>query len=122
MAISAVFSFRLIRYSRIPPICTSLTPDTFLKSGVAISGRIFEISVLSPLSAATLRTTTGIVPKPPLSTLAEAFAGRLAFTESRALLSESVTLAVLVPKSKVTRTVEIEDWLVEAVVVTPSRF
>ena len=93
-----------------------------MKRGVAISGRIFEIAELSPLSAATLRTTTGMVPRPPLRTRAEAFAGNVAFTESNALLSESVTLEVLVPKSKVTRTVEIEDWLVEAVVVTPSRF
>ena len=79
------------------------------------------MAVLSPLSEATLRTTTGIVPKPPLMTRAEAFAGKVAFTESKALLRESVTFAVLVPKSNVTRTVEIEDWLVEEVVVTPSR-
>jgi hypothetical protein len=64
---------------------------------------------------------TGIVPRPPLITLALAPVGRFALTESRAAFSESVTFAAVIPKSKVTRTVDRELWLVEDVVVTPSR-
>ena len=76
--------------------------------------------MLSPESDATLRTNTGIVSKPPLSTRAFAPVGRLAFTESRAAFRDSVTFAEVIPKSKVTRTVERLLWLVEEVVVTPS--
>ena len=87
----------------------------------AISGSSLAISVLSPESAATLRTITGIVPRPPLRTRAFAPVGRLAFTESRAAFRDSVTFAEVIPKSKVTRTVDRLLWLVEEVVVTPSR-
>ena len=92
-----------------------------MKSVGARSGRSLEISVLSPESEATLRTSTGMVSRPPLRTRAFAPVGRLAFTESRAAFRDSVTLAEVMPKSKVTRTVDRELWLVEDVVVTPSR-
>ena len=91
-----------------------------MKSVGAISGSSLAISVLSPESAATLRTRTGIVPRPPLSTRALEPVGRVDLTESRAAFRDSVTLAEVVPKSKVTRTVERLLWLVDEVVVTPS--
>ena len=85
-----------------------------------MSGRSLEISVLSPELEATLSTITGMFPSPPLITRAVAPVGSVAFTESRAVFRDSVTFAEVIPKSKVTRTVERLLWLVEEVVVTPS--
>ena len=74
------------------------------------------------MSEATLRTTTGIPPRPPAITFGLASLGRVDFTESTALFRSSETLAEVLPYSNSTRTVEIPLWLVEEVVVTPSRF
>ena len=119
-ASTSVFNSRFTRFSLTPAIFTSRTPFTCENNGTATSLSVCANFSLLPSLAETPKAIIGTESKLPERTLGSTSEGSELFIFASVAARSSATLALVVPYSNSTRTIEILLCEVEVEFIKPS--